>query len=360
MVSITLKNVTKRFGDVVALDDLNLRIEKGELFFLLGPSGCGKTTLLRTIAGFYNPEAGHLFFDEDDVTYRPPHKRETAMVFQSYALWPHMNVAQNVAFGLQQKKLPRGIIGERVEKALKTVKMEAYASRSINQLSGGQQQRVALARALIVEPRTLLLDEPLSNLDAQLRLEMRAEIRRICKESGLTTVYVTHDQTEALSVADRIAVINDGEIAQVGTPTEIYRNPVSRFVASFIGETNFVPGRLIEPAKRPGFWTVETKIGMFEGRIGHKRWKPKYSDRVTLSVRPEGLVLGNKRLDRNCLEGKISNQTYLGDTARYELTVDGLGHVLQISEFNPIELKDSSAQTCFAIANPEDVVILQR
>ena len=152
MVSITLRNVSKRFGDVVALDNLSLTIEKGELFFLLGPSGCGKTTLLRTIAGFYNPEAGNLFFDEDDVTYRPPHKRSTAMVFQSYALWPHMNVAQNVAFGLQQKKLPRGIIGERVQKALRTVKMEAYAGRNINQLSGGQQQRVALARALIVEP----------------------------------------------------------------------------------------------------------------------------------------------------------------------------------------------------------------
>lgn len=360
MVSITLQNVTKRFGDVVALSNVDLRIEKGELFFLLGPSGCGKTTLLRTIAGFYNPEAGHLFFDNDDVTYRPPHKRNTAMVFQSYALWPHMNVVQNVAFGLQQKKLPRGIIVERVQKALRTVKMEAYAMRSINQLSGGQQQRVALARALVVEPKALLLDEPLSNLDAQLRLEMRAEIRRICKRAGLTTVYVTHDQKEALSIADRMAVLEDGELAQVGTPSEVYRNPVSRTVASFIGETNFIPGRLIEPAKLAGFWAVETKIGMFEGRIGHKRWRPKYSDRVTLSIRPECLKLVEARADRNCIEGKISGCTYLGESAQYSLTADSLGGQVQLSEYNPGVLHEPAERIRFVTATPEDVVILQR
>ncbi|MEM7014667.1 MAG: ABC transporter ATP-binding protein [Verrucomicrobiota bacterium] len=360
MVSITLKNVSKRFGDVIALDNLSLTIEKGELFFLLGPSGCGKTTLLRTIACFYNPEAGHLMFDQDDVTYRPPHKRNTAMVFQSYALWPHMNVAQNVAFGLQQKKLPRGIIHERVQKALRSVKMEAYAGRNINQLSGGQQQRIALARALVTEPRALLLDEPLSNLDAQLRLEMRTEIRRICKESGLTAVYVTHDQKEALSIADRIAVLDEGEYAQIGTPVEIYREPISKAVASFIGETNFIPGRLTEPAKLAGSWVVETKIGMFEGRIAAKRWKPKYSDRVTISVRPESLVFQDKRTDRNCIEGRINGSTYLGETAQYELAAEGLGHAVNVSEFNPVELRAASDRTCFAVAHPDDVVILQR
>src|SRR5512141_1811820 len=212
MISIRIQQLTKRFGTVTALDRVDLTINPGELFFLLGPSGCGKTTLLRTLAGFYEPDAGSIWFGDDDVTRLAPHKRNTGMMFQSYALWPHMTVAQNVAFGLQERKVPASEIKQRVGEALESVKMSAYAERSPNQLSGGQQQRVALARALVVRPRCLLLDEPLSNLDAQLRLEMRGEIRRVCKDAGLTAIYVTHDHKEALSVADRLAVMFAGRI----------------------------------------------------------------------------------------------------------------------------------------------------
>ncbi|MBO7223398.1 MAG: ABC transporter ATP-binding protein, partial [Kiritimatiellae bacterium] len=231
-VSINIKNLVKNFGAVKALNNVSLDIQPGELFFLLGPSGCGKTTLLRHIAGFYIPDEGNIFIDNEDVTKLPPHKRDTGMVFQSYALWPHMTLAENVAFGLKMRKVPAADIKRRVAEALDIVKMGDKAERKPNQLSGGQQQRVALARALVVQPRCLLLDEPLSNLDAKLRLEMRIEIRRICKEAGLTAVYVTHDQKEALSIADRLAIMRDGVIEQIGTPLEVFRKPTNSFVAS--------------------------------------------------------------------------------------------------------------------------------
>ena len=234
MVSIQIRGLVKRFGNLVALNRLDLDIASGELFFLLGPSGCGKTTLLRSIAGFHLPEEGTILFDGDDVSQVPPHKRETAMMFQSYALWPHLNVHKNVAFGLEERRVKKTEIGERVEEALSMVKMDGLGNRKINQLSGGQQQRVALARALVVRPRCLMLDEPLSNLDAKLRIEMRTEIRRICKEFGLTAIYVTHDQKEALSIADRLAVLDSGNIAQVGTPEEVYRKPHTALVPTIL------------------------------------------------------------------------------------------------------------------------------
>ena len=358
MVSITITNLTKRFGVVVALKQLNLEIRKGELFFLLGPSGCGKTTLLRTIAGFYPPDEGSLYFDGDDVTRRPPHRRNTAMVFQSYALWPHMNVFQNVSFGLQQKRLPAGVIESRVNKALRIVQMDAFSTRKINQLSGGQQQRVALARALVVEPACLLLDEPLSNLDAQLRLEMRSEIRRICKEAGLTTVYVTHDQKEALSIADRMAVLENGDIAQIGTPSEVYRDPVSRSIAHFIGESNFLSGRIIEPAKRLGYWSVETNAGTFEGRITDANWKPNYNDRVSLSIRPECVTMVAQKPLGNFLQGRIIRSAYLGELVQYWLDIDGLSTPVQISCLNPRFIEPASDKTYYVEVRSEDVVIL--
>ena len=229
MVSITVEHLSKSFGDIQALDDVSLEIAAGEIFFLLGPSGCGKTTLIRTLAGFYKPDAGRVLFDGEDVTAVPPHKRQTAMMFQSYALWPHLSVAKNIAFGLEELKLPNAEIEERVAEMLEMVRLRGLGGRSINALSGGQQQRVALARALAVRPRCLFLDEPLSNLDAKLRLEMREEIRTLCREYGLTAVYVTHDQKEALSVADRMAILEGGCLAQVGTPPEVYRAPHSPF-----------------------------------------------------------------------------------------------------------------------------------
>ncbi len=222
MIAIRIEKLTKRFGNVVALHGLDLAIEPGELFFLLGPSGCGKTTLLRSLAGFNIPDEGRILFGDEDVTRLEPHKRNTGMMFQSYALWPHLTVAENVAFGLHERKVGKAEARNRAGEALESVRMSAYADRKPNQLSGGQQQRVALARALVIRPRCLLLDEPLSNLDAKLRLEMRTEIRRVCKEFKLTTVYVTHDQKEALSVSDRMAILEGGHILQVGSPREIY------------------------------------------------------------------------------------------------------------------------------------------
>jgi iron(III) transport system ATP-binding protein len=236
--------------------------------------------------------------------------------------------------------------------------MDAFATRKINQLSGGQQQRVALARALVVEPACLLLDEPLSNLDAQLRLEMRTEIRRICKEAGLTTIYVTHDQKEALSVADRMAVLENGDIAQIGTPQEVYRDPVSRSVAHFIGESNFLSGRIIEPAKRLGYWSVETNSGTFEGRITDPVWKPNYNDRVSLLIRPECISMVAQRPLTNYVQGKIIRSSYLGELVQYWMDVDGLSSPIQISCLNPRHVEEASDKTYFAEVRPEDVVIL--
>jgi iron(III) transport system ATP-binding protein len=355
MISIQIQNLTKRFGTVTALHGLDLVINPGELFFLLGPSGCGKTTLLRCMAGFYIPEEGRILFGDEDVTRLAPHKRNTGMMFQSYALWPHMTVAQNVAFGLEERKMPKAEIAVKVGEALESVRMGQYADRKPNQLSGGQQQRVALARALVIRPRCLLLDEPLSNLDARLRLEMRTEIRRICKEFALTTVYVTHDQKEALSVSDRMAVMEGGHIAQLGTPQEIYRRPATRTVADFIGETNFLSGKLTADAN--GRATVATEIGEFQGVFGDLAQKPAVGATVTLSVRPECWTISPGRQAGNCIAGRIGKSIYLGENAQYDF-VSGTTD-LKVLELNPRFVDVSSAAEVFATVQPEDVVVLK-
>jgi iron(III) transport system ATP-binding protein len=354
MISISIQKLTKRFGSVTALDQIDLEIAPGELFFLLGPSGCGKTTLLRSLAGFYIPDEGKIFFGDEDVTRLAPHKRNTGMMFQSYALWPHMSVAQNVAFGLEERRVPRPEITRRVGEALASMHMEAYAERRPNQLSGGQQQRVALARALVIRPRCLLLDEPLSNLDARLRLEMRAEIRRVCKEFKLTTVYVTHDQKEALSIADRMAVLDAGRILQVGTPREVYRRPVRRSVADFIGETDFIPGKLVAAGEPHA--TVETAIGRFEGVLGDPRSRPAPGAAVTVSIRPECWTLGEAAPARNGVRGRIGAAIYLGETAQYDFEAGGAR--LKIFERNPRFAEPPSRGELFASVDPEDVVVL--
>src|SRR5712671_2546615 len=239
-MQVKLTNLTKKFGETVVVNDVSLEIASQELFFLLGPSGCGKTTLLRLIAGFYQPDGGELFFGGKSMRNVPPHRRNTGMVFQNYALWPHLTVSENVAYGLEVRSVNTDEKNQRVAEALAIVQMEKFADRTPNQLSGGQQQRVALARALVIKPDVLLLDEPLSNLDARLRLELREEIRRIHAQTRITTIYVTHDQKEALSLADRMAVVREGVIEQTGDPRTIYRSPATRFVADFIGETNWI------------------------------------------------------------------------------------------------------------------------
>lgn len=244
MGELVLKEITKRYGDNVVVNDFNLSIEKGELISLLGPSGCGKSTTLRMIAGFITPEEGRISISDTEITNLPPSKRDTSLVFQNYALFPHMTVFDNVAYGLKMRKVQKNIIKEKVEDALKMVRLDQHGDRYPSQLSGGQQQRVALARALIVNPKILLLDEPLSNLDAKLRIEMRNEILRLQKELNLTCVFVTHDQEEALVLSDRIVVMNQGQIQQIGAPNEIFDKPKSHFTADFVGVRNFYKGEL--------------------------------------------------------------------------------------------------------------------
>lgn len=356
MVSIRIRGLVKRFDEVVALDQLDLDIEPGELFFLLGPSGCGKTTLLRSIAGFHIPEQGTIQFDDDDVTRIPPHKRETAMMFQSYALWPHLDVSRNVAFGLEERKVPKPEIRTHVEEALAMVKMEGLGGRKINQLSGGQQQRVALARALVVRPRCLMLDEPLSNLDAKLRIEMRGEIRRICKEFGLTAIYVTHDQKEALSIADRLAILDGGKIAQVGTPEEVYRHPSSALVAGFIGETNLIPGEI--QFSSGSKYYAQTPIGELAGHLSIKDWSPTQGEKVMLSVRPECLSLQTAPPPENGVSGHLTEAIYLGEVAQYSLKLEGMTDPIHISELNPRRVIRDRDHLLYATAKPEDIVIL--
>jgi iron(III) transport system ATP-binding protein len=358
MVTITIQELTKRFSGSVVLSSVNLQIESGELFFLLGPSGCGKTTLLRHIAGFYTPDAGKIWFDDEDVTRLPAHKRGTGMMFQSYALWPHLNVAQNVAFGLEERKRPRREIEHRVSEALEQVKLDGLGSRKIQQLSGGQQQRVALARALVIRPKCLLLDEPLSNLDAKLRLEMRTEIRQIVKQHGLTAIYVTHDRDEALSMADRMAIMDAGKLIQVGAAPEIYLNPATRMVAEFIGETNFVEGRTLRESSRAGFYDVETPFGVLRGRTD-ATWQPASGQPVMMSVRPEALTFGSVLDSPNRFPGRIIDTTYLGATVQYLVQVTG-GPLLKVCETNPQDLRLPGEDEIRVMAAMGDVVILRK
>ncbi len=354
MESIRAESVVKCFGNTRALDGITLHIGSGELFFLLGASGCGKTTLLRCIAGLETPTSGSIYFGDRDVTKMPPHKREAAMVFQSYALWPHLSVGQNIAFGLEERKVPKLEIKRRVQEALEMVQLPGYGDRAIDQMSGGQQQRVSLARALVVKPKCLLLDEPLSNLDAQLRVEMRREIRRIVKENGLTGIYVTHDQEEALAMADRMAVLIAGKIGQIGTPEQIYRTPHGAYVANFIGETNLIVGESVEI--RDGFAWVRTAAGPLAGRVSDPEWSPVPGEAVTISVRPEAWRLHPQDGD-NAISGQIIERSYLGQRVQYWLAT-AVGRQ-QIVELNPPFIREPGDENVVLYARRDDVVILK-
>ena len=331
---LEIKNLTKEFvseyqaEEVVAVKDFNLEMKRGEFITLLGPSGCGKTTTLRMIGGFETPTRGDIFLDRVKINDIPANKRDTCMVFQSYALFPHMNIFRNVAYGLELRKLPRVEVKERVERILDLVGLKGLSNRPVGQLSGGQQQRVALARAMVNEPKVLLFDEPLSNLDAKLRIRMRIFIRKIQQEFNITSVYVTHDQEEAMTLSDRIVVMNQGEIEQIGTPQEIYARPRTKFVADFIGkQTNFLTGRVVGTADgRQGveFWN---KTFSFKGYDHLKR-----GDKVTLVIRPEMIELSARE---GICDGEVTLVTYLGSEVNYEVTTHDQVFAVQVS--NPLK-----------------------
>lgn len=349
-MQIQIQNLTKTFGTTPVLDRVSLEIRTGELFFLLGPSGCGKTTLLRLIAGFYPPDSGEILFNGRNMNAVPPHRRNTGMVFQSYALWPHLNVAENVGYGLDVREVGAKEKAERVAEALSLVRMESYAGRTPNQLSGGQQQRIALARALVIRPDVLLLDEPLSNLDARLRLEMRDEIRRLHAKLGLTTVYVTHDQKEALSLASRMAVLRSGVIEQLGGPRSVYRRPCSRFVADFIGETNWTEGEVVETTS--DFVRVRTAMGELESG---PREGMRSGDRVWVGLRPEAIQLGAG--PRNTVPATLVSTNYLGETEEYLLGM--ADSVFKCFVQNPEKAPEAGAKLDVHV-RPDDVLVLPR
>jgi iron(III) transport system ATP-binding protein len=336
-MSVVLENVRKVFTDperpdraVTAVDGVSLEVEEGELVTFLGPSGCGKTTALRIIAGFENPTAGRVLIGGQDVTHLPPHVRNTAMVFQSYAIFPHLTVAQNVAFGLEMRGISKSEILAKVQRILELVELTGLEHRAPEQLSGGQQQRVALARAIITEPRVLLFDEPLSNLDAKLREQMRGEVRRLQQRLGITSIYVTHDQAEAMALSDRIVVMEAGRVQQAGKPLDIYARPANRFVADFIGRVNFLEGRVVSVG--PGGVRVDVRGRSLE--VPAASVPLAVGDAATLVVRPETIRLAPSA-GASSFTGTIRRATYLGATVEYELEWEGATILAVIS--SPLE-----------------------
>jgi putative spermidine/putrescine transport system ATP-binding protein len=310
MAFLEIENLRKSFGQVAVVQHFDLAIQRGEFVSFLGPSGCGKTTTLRMVAGFEQPTSGAIRINDKDVTGLRPNQRNVGMVFQSYALFPNMTVADNVGFGLKVAKRPTAEVRPRVEEMLKLIKLPTHAGRYPYQLSGGQQQRVALARALAVKPQVLLLDEPLSALDAKIRISLREEIRSVQRSLGITTIYVTHDQEEALSMSDRIVVMNEGRVEQIGTPFEIYNFPRTRFVASFVGTLNILRGRVVDPA------TGRIAIDGQEVVAGRGLADAKAGDIRSVALRPEAVTLQDQRADRNKLNGTIEEVSFLGSIVR--------------------------------------------
>ncbi len=355
MVEVRLENLTKAFGSKVVIDDITLVVGKGELFFLLGPSGCGKTTLLRLIAGFAQPERGSITFDNRQMNDVPPHKRNTGMVFQNYALWPHMTVAQNVAYGLELRHIGKRERQDKVRRALELVRLAGFEERSPGELSGGEQQRVALARALVPEPDVILLDEPLSNLDAKLRLEMREEIKRIHAQTHITTIYVTHDQKEALSMGERIAVMDFGCVRQVGTPVELYTRPRNRFVAEFIGVANLLEGTITDISSQTQA-TVQTSLGLITTCNADASFTR--GQVVTVGIRPEAIQLTTEPLtNHNVLSVTVKYSLYLGELVQYTLGAEA-GTELKAYELGSDRAPLTRGTRITASFRPDDVILL--
>ncbi|AMC94090.1 ABC transporter [Erysipelothrix larvae] len=317
-VDVAIKNTVKYYGTFKAIDDVSITIEEGEFFTLLGPSGCGKTTLLRMIAGFNSIEQGGIYFGDKKINDMPAHKRDIGMVFQNYAVFPHLSIYDNVGYGLKARKVPKDKAHERIMKALDIVQISDLKDRMPSALSGGQQQRVALARAIVIEPKILLMDEPLSNLDAKLRIQMRTIIRKLQKQLNITTIYVTHDQEEALAISDRIAVMNKGKVEQIDAPDRLYQSPQNKFVSNFIGTSNFLNG-VVKDSKTLviGDYTVT------------KPNKGNQGDQILVSVRPEQFRFASNNVG---LRGTIILATFLGDFVNYEIKLDN-GDVVEVNEY---------------------------
>ena len=315
MAYLTLSKITKRYGDALVVDDFNLDMEKGEFVSFLGPSGCGKTTTLRMVAGFEIPTSGKIILGGDDITSKAPNQRNVGMIFQAYALFPNMTVAQNIGFGLRIRKEPESAVTQRVKEMISLINLEKHADKYPYQLSGGQQQRVALARALANRPQVLLLDEPLSALDAKIRVSLRSEIRAIQKALGITAIFVTHDQEEALSISDRVVVMYDGKVEQLGTPSDIYNFPKTSFVANFVGTLNTANAEVVDPAK--GIISVDG----VEFETAKDLKSTKKGDQVRMSIRPERFSFATEEKKDNVLDCTIENITFLGSIVRIQVLI---------------------------------------
>lgn len=342
---LELKNVYKHFGDVKAVDDVSISIKQGELVSFIGPSGCGKTTLLRTIGGFNKQDAGTIMLDNERIDSLPPEKRSTGMVFQNYALFPHMTVYRNVAYGLKQMKVPKKEQHNRIMTALSQVELADYGNRKPSELSGGQQQRVAIARCLVLQPKVLLLDEPLSNLDANLRLTLREEIRRIKDELNLTVIFVTHDQEEALSISDRIAVLNDGVIQQLDTSDIVYNYPSNKFVSTFVGQANFFTGKIHEEKDRYYLNTGKVQFSLNNDKVVNNQ--SIFDKEQTVLVRPERIKVNAD----SPFKGTVKNVIYNGNFTRYFVDFDS--YELKIDDFNTRDNKKYQVQDTIGIEFPD-------
>jgi iron(III) transport system ATP-binding protein len=348
--SIALEHLSKYFGSLKAVDDVNLTVQAGSLLCLLGPSGCGKTTTLRMIAGFEEPTSGRIFIGDEDVTDIPPYARPTALVFQSYALFPHMTVFNNIAYGLRARRVPKAEIEQRVREAVALMELEGQEQKAPPQLSGGQQQRVALARALVIRPKVLLFDEPLSNLDAQLRVRMRSEIRAIQRRLGITSVYVTHDQEEAFSIADQVAIMNLGKVVQLGTHRELYWEPADRFVAGFVGQSNVLPAEVVS-ANGEG-----AVVRVFDQTIRSRR-PPRGDNKegVAVVLRSEALRL--EPADHPGIPARVLTLAYVGPIVRYTVAVEG-GSELTVDMHNPGPDEFFNEGTAVSLQLPAEVPAL--
>ncbi|MFC1713253.1 ABC transporter ATP-binding protein [Candidatus Poribacteria bacterium] len=359
---VRIEHLSKKFGELYAVKDVSLHIRKGDFYTFLGPSGCGKTTLLRMIAGFTIPEEGDIYFGDERVNNTPPWERNVGMVFQSYALWPHMTVFDNIAFGLRERKVPKLSLREKVYAALKMVNLEGMESRRPSQLSGGQQQRVALARTLVIEPRLLLLDEPLSNLDAKLRVQMRNELLRIQRELGITTIYVTHDQEEALAISTQIAVMSEGVIIQQGSPKDIYEAPWNQTVADFVGTSNFLEGEVTKIDGDCAQLKCQDAASLLIS------WKHSFDEPpavgmpLILNIRPESVQISKagppEVSEANQIRGEIIASIYLGSLVQYEVETNS-GHRIRVNSTNPRRNPVlQSGESVSLTFSPHDAVLL--